>query len=272
MTIYTTKTGLLQANGTQLYHEVRGTGPVMLFIAGATGDAGHFERVAEDLANEFTVVTYDRRGNSRSPRPAGWNTTSTEEQADDAAALLTALGLTPALIVGASAGAIIALDLALRYPQMIRGAILHEPPMMSVMSHPEEVMRVLQPIIERGMQTGGPRGAVEAFIRFVAGDAVFERLDPQLRERMLSNGETLFTIEFGKFEDYRPDDASLAAVRRPVQIMVGSESAPFFAEPTQWLATRLGVKPTILPGGHAPYFDRPRSVAETIRSVLKQMS
>src|ERR1051326_851137 len=144
MTTYTPKTGLRQANGTQLYHEARGTGPAVLFIAGATGDARHFERVAEELANEFTAVTYDRRGNSRSPRPAGWNTTSTEEQADDAAALLTALGLTPAVIDGASGGAIIALNLLLRYPQMVRGAILHEPPMMSVMSHPEEVMGISQ--------------------------------------------------------------------------------------------------------------------------------
>ena len=57
-----------------------------------------------------------------------------------------------------------------------------------------------------------------------------------------------------------------------MQVMAGSESAPFFAEPAQWLATCLNVKATILPGGHAPYFDRHRSVAETIRPVLKQMS
>jgi len=49
-----------------LYHEVRGHGPAVLFIAGATGDAGHYTRVAERLADEFTVITYDRRGNSRS--------------------------------------------------------------------------------------------------------------------------------------------------------------------------------------------------------------
>jgi pimeloyl-ACP methyl ester carboxylesterase len=60
---------------------------------GATGDAGHFERLAELLADEFTVITYDRRGNGRSPRPPGWDATSAEEQADDAAALLEALGL-----------------------------------------------------------------------------------------------------------------------------------------------------------------------------------
>ena len=60
---------LLEVNGARIYHEVRGSGPSVLFIAGATGDGGHFERVAEILSDEFTVVTYDRRGNSRSPAP-----------------------------------------------------------------------------------------------------------------------------------------------------------------------------------------------------------
>ena len=60
---------VVQVNGTDLYGEMRGRGPAVLFICGATGDAGHFERVAEQLADAFTVITYDRRGNSRSPRP-----------------------------------------------------------------------------------------------------------------------------------------------------------------------------------------------------------
>ena len=38
---------LLEANGTKIYHEVRGSGPSVLFIAGATGDGGHFERVGD---------------------------------------------------------------------------------------------------------------------------------------------------------------------------------------------------------------------------------
>ena len=75
-------------NGAELYYEVRGTGPTVLLIMGATGDGGHFDRLADLLADEFTVMTYDRRGNGRSPAPAGWTTTSPEEQADDAAALL----------------------------------------------------------------------------------------------------------------------------------------------------------------------------------------
>ena len=58
---------------------------------GATGDGGHFDTLADLLADEFTLITYDRRGNGRSPAPAGWTTTSAEEQADDAAALVNSL-------------------------------------------------------------------------------------------------------------------------------------------------------------------------------------
>jgi pimeloyl-ACP methyl ester carboxylesterase len=58
-------------NDTTLYYERRGDGYALLFISGATGDAGHWTGVADTLANEHTVITYDRRGNSRSPRPPG---------------------------------------------------------------------------------------------------------------------------------------------------------------------------------------------------------
>ena len=80
-------------NGTTLYYEKQGTGTAVLLIAGSTGDAGNFTRAADLLADEFAVVTYDRRGNSRSPRPTGWTATSVAEQADDAAGLIDALDL-----------------------------------------------------------------------------------------------------------------------------------------------------------------------------------
>jgi pimeloyl-ACP methyl ester carboxylesterase len=84
--------------------------------------------VADALADEFTATAYDRRGNSRSPRPTGWTQTSLAEQADDAAALLATLGQRPAVVVGTGAGGSIALELALRHPQGVRAAIVHEPP------------------------------------------------------------------------------------------------------------------------------------------------
>jgi pimeloyl-ACP methyl ester carboxylesterase len=269
----TVSTGnLLEVNGAKIYHEVRGSGPSVLFLAGATGDCGHFQRVAEILSNEFTVVTYDRRANSRSPRPNGWESTSTEEQSDDAAGLIEALGIAPVAIFGNSAGAIIGLDLVIRYPELVRGAILHEPPMIAGMSNPEEVMGAIQQVVEGGMQNGGPRGGCETFLRFVAGDEVFENLDPHLRERMLGNGETFFGPEMGAFEPYHPDEAALAALEVPVRVMVGTGSAPFFAETAQWLAKCLGVELEELPGGHTPYFNHPQEMAETLRPLLRELS
>jgi pimeloyl-ACP methyl ester carboxylesterase len=118
---------VVQANGTDLYGEMRGRGPAVLFISGATGDAGHFEQVAELLADAFTVITYDRRGNSRSPKPAGWTQTSLQEQADDAAGLIQALGVVPVGVFGTSSGGAIGLELVLRHPAVVQGVVLHEP-------------------------------------------------------------------------------------------------------------------------------------------------
>ena len=67
--------------------------------------------------------------------------------------------------------------------------------MTAGMANPEEVMVAIQQVVEGGMQRGGLSGGVEAFCRFVDGDEAFENLDPQLRERMLGNGETCLVTE-----------------------------------------------------------------------------
>ncbi|MEJ7839831.1 MAG: alpha/beta fold hydrolase [Thermomicrobiales bacterium] len=53
--------------GATLYYEIRGSGPTLLIIPGGPQDAGVFSGFANLLADRYTVVTYDPRGNSRSP-------------------------------------------------------------------------------------------------------------------------------------------------------------------------------------------------------------
>jgi pimeloyl-ACP methyl ester carboxylesterase len=266
------QTESIDVNGVRLYHEIRGSGSPVLFISGATGDAGHFERVAQLLSDEFTIVTYDRRGYSRSSRPDSWDSTSPAEQSDDAAALIQALDIAPASVFGTSSGAIIALDLVLRHPDVLRGAILHEPPMISVVSNAGEAMAPIQEAVERGMQKGGPPQAMEEFLRLVAGGEVFEKLDPRLRERMVGNSDTFFNFEFGALEPYHPDEAALAAVKVPVQVAVGRESIPLFLEGSGWIAEHLNVELKTLPDAHTPYFDRPEEMAEAIRPLLRSLA
>ena len=61
-----THTATVKADGADLYYERRGTGPAILMISGGGGDASYYTGVAERLADDYTVLTYDRRANSRS--------------------------------------------------------------------------------------------------------------------------------------------------------------------------------------------------------------
>ena len=48
------------------YCELRGSGPTVVLIPSGEGDCGNFAVVAEQLAREFTVLTFDTPGGSRS--------------------------------------------------------------------------------------------------------------------------------------------------------------------------------------------------------------
>jgi pimeloyl-ACP methyl ester carboxylesterase len=67
MSMNPTTTGTLKVPGASLYYEVRGSGPVLLLVCGGLYDAAGYAGLARQLAGRYTVVTYDRRGNSRSP-------------------------------------------------------------------------------------------------------------------------------------------------------------------------------------------------------------
>ena len=142
-------------NGAELYYEIRGTGPPVLLIMGSTGDGGHFDAFADVLADEFMVVSYDRRGNGRSPAPPGWQTTSPQEQADDAAGLLQALGTGPVAVFGTSSGGNFALCLLVRHPGWVRGAILHDPGLYALVDDFDAVRAPVRALVQEAMQAAG---------------------------------------------------------------------------------------------------------------------
>jgi pimeloyl-ACP methyl ester carboxylesterase len=203
-------------NGATLYYEKQGAGPPVLLIAGSTGDAGNFTRTAALLADEFAVVTYDRRGNSRSPRPPGWTTTSVAEQADDAAELILSLGLSPAVVFGASAGRLIALDLMIRHPQLVRAGIVQEPSIFSVLPDPTVAIAPLRALIKEALKTKGPRAAIEALMCYLNDDAVLAAIPSDILERMLGNADTILTIENPGFASWQPKTEDLMNLNVPI--------------------------------------------------------
>jgi pimeloyl-ACP methyl ester carboxylesterase len=260
---------VIPVNGTELYYEVRGHGPPVLLIMGFTGDGGHFEALADLLADGFTVVTYDRRGNGRSPRPVGWETTSPEEQADDASALLDALGLVPAAVYGSSAGGNFALCMLVRHPATVNAAVLHEAALVRLYDDPE-ARGAVTALVREGMEAGGPPVALERLWRYAAGDRNWEYLEPRLRERMQATAATFFGVELGSYESFLPDDEALAAIVAPVLVLVSDDSHAVYAQAAGRLAERLGVEITRTPGTHTAYHDHPEDLARTLRPFLQR--
>jgi pimeloyl-ACP methyl ester carboxylesterase len=255
--------GRVQANGTELYYEARGDGLPLLLVAGGLADAGQFTALGEALAGQRRVVAYDRRGNSRSPAPAGWTTTTVEEQADDAAALLEALGIPAASVYGHSIGAPIALGLALRRPELVDAVVLHDPALMSVLADPGAVMAAVGPLVEEAMRAGGPAAAADAFYRFAVGSAL-GALEPATYERMKADGAVLFGVEFQALSGWRIDEEALGRTRVPALLLAGADSPPFFGEAAEWLAARLGGAVERVPGGHGAPFDHAADVAARV--------
>jgi pimeloyl-ACP methyl ester carboxylesterase len=258
----------LRVNGVELYHERKGTGPPLLFIMGATGDGGHFAEVASLLADTFTVIAYDRRGKGRSPRPAGWSATSAEEQADDAAALLAALGAQPAAVYGTSSGAVIALCLLLRRPGAVSAVLLHEPAMFALFDDPDAVSSTIGAIVKDGVATGGRPVGLECFWRYIATDAGWEDLPAGLRERMLASADTYLGPESGAFSRWMPDPEALQETAAAVHLLVSEGSHAFFAEAAGRLGELAGAAVTWVPGTHTPQLDRPRELTQAIRDCL----
>src|SRR5438477_9272504 len=104
-----TKTRTVKVPGATLYVETKGGGPVLLLITGGPTDAGMFTDLAGRLADRYTVVGYDQRGHSRSVLDAEPEDIPVALHADDAAAVLGAMGEDPAYVYGNSGGATIGL-------------------------------------------------------------------------------------------------------------------------------------------------------------------
>ncbi|MHB9447142.1 alpha/beta fold hydrolase [Mesorhizobium sp. RSR565B] len=132
----TPQTSTLKVPGASLYYEMRGSGPVLLIIPGGPQDAGVFADVAGHLADRYTVVAYDPRGNSRSTFDGEPQEQDLDVHGDDAARLIEALGAGPAYVFGTSGGAQIGLNLAARHPGRVRALVAHEPPSMMLLHDP----------------------------------------------------------------------------------------------------------------------------------------
>jgi pimeloyl-ACP methyl ester carboxylesterase len=260
----------LDVDGATLYYEVRGGGPPLLMIPGGGGDAGYYTAVADILADQFTVITYDRRGNSRSTLTGGERDMVIAEQSQDARSLLDALDAGPAYVFGNSSGAIIGLDLAARHPEALVAVIAHEPPIVKVLPDAAEQLAFFDEVCATYRRQGW-YPAWEKFAATIGGEEGAPK-DPALFERMGGNLEFMLSREMRPAVNFEPDVRRIKENGTRVILAGGRASRPYYyCRPAPILAEQLEAEFVEFPGHHNAYLDDPPGFAETLRSVLLRL-
>ena len=257
----------VEANGATFHVEVTGHGTPVLLVPGAGGDARQYRELARILAQSHTVIAYDRRNNGRSSRQPDWAETSVDQQAGDLVALVETLATEPVVVFGNSTGAVIALAGALKAPGRFAGVVLHEPALLGVLADPDDAMATVQPVIAAGVEAGGLAGGAEAFVRFAAGDAA-PLLPPDFLDGLRANARVLLEAEFGAFASWRPEPEALSGMGVPLAVLSAEQTAPFFVEAAEWIASAAGLAGRTLPGGHMGFLDHPRELAKEIDAMF----
>ncbi|WP_047288947.1 alpha/beta fold hydrolase [Pseudomonas protegens] len=216
--------GYAEVNGIRLYYSKVGQGSPVVMLHGGLGNADYWGLQAKALAARHTVISVDSRGHGRSTRdarPYGYDL-----MADDVIALLDQLKIPRADFVGWSDGAILGLDLAMRYPQRVGKVFAYA----------------------ANTQTSGVKEGVENNPTFAAyierAGQEYTRLSPTPKEY------PAFVEQIGHMWASQPNwsDADLAKIKTPVLIVDGDHDEAIKREHTQYMAQAIpGAGLLILP-------------------------
>jgi clorobiocin biosynthesis protein CloN7 len=268
----------LDVPGARLYYERRGTGPLLLMI-GSPMDSTGFASLADALAGEYTVVTYDPRGIGDSSRDDTGDVTP-EQQAEDVHHLVSALGGGPADVFGSSGGAVVGLALITAYPGQVRTLVAHEPPVVALLPDGAQIRAQMQDVYDTYRADGADK-AMQMFLADVGlapgagqqADAPRWQPSPQQVARMRATTDHFLAHLLLPTTDYRPDIAALRAA--PVRIVAAAGAASKGQVPNRSavaLASELGTPVAEFPGDHAGFIAMPEQFGRELARVLGETS
>lgn len=278
----------LEVPGATLHVERRGSGPTLLLIAGGNGDCTAFEWLSQSLSDRYTVLSYDRRGFSRSPLQGELPSEGAARLAanvDDARAILDAFrtgrfgGGTPnpgAHVFGSSSGAIIAFHLLVQHPERVRTLVAHEPPLVDLLPDAADAHRLFRDVFDTYRESGVP-AAMQKFTAGVGlpqGPRAEGTIPAELRhmfERTRRNQAFFIEHELLPYPSLSPDLEALAAHRARLVLGVGRDSAGTLPHrPNLVLAQRLGVAISEFSGGHIGFVTHPNEFAARLAELLSE--
>jgi pimeloyl-ACP methyl ester carboxylesterase len=254
-----------------LYYYEIGEGMPILLIHPAGATASTWGSAVEELAGIGRVIAYDRRGYGR---PGGEPVRELSTHTADAAALLDSLEAAPAVVVGTSAGAAIAVDLAVHRPDLVRVVIAHEFPWR--FTHHIPSGKQVKALAKIGLLalTGRHEDAAEVLLRsaytYRDGGSAWDAFPEDWRCIARDNARASLADFLNSIATY-PPAAYLAGIRVPVVCSYGARSPTAMVKLVRGLAAAIPTATAreVDGAGHAAPFDATTKFVELIADAAR---
>lgn len=258
---------ILEHSGIAQHYETSGTGPPLLMIAGMISDSASWAPIIPLLEPHFTLIRPDNRTTGRTTpidAPA-----TVDLFAADCAALLGALDLGPAHVLGHSLGGMIGMQLAIAQPEQVKTLTL-------AASAPLVLKRnvaMFRNLLAIRRSDASPEAWLSALFLWLFSPKVYETPNAvryaalgALTYRYAQTVEAM-ALQVDALDAYNPD--TIAQVQCPVQAVLGTADILL---PSELAVPTLGPTPVhhISDAGHSIHWDAPDALAGHLRQFIAQ--
>jgi len=256
----------LHVNDVDLYYEITGMGEPLLLIHGHGSSTQDWALQVECFSKHYQVITFDARGFGRSSKPA--RPYSIRLFAEDTAALLQGLKITAAHVVGISMGGMIAFELALDFPHLVKSlVIVNSYPEMRVETWRERFM-VWQRFLMADLLGMRQTGILLSRILFIKPEQ--EGLRRMFVEHWARNDKRAYRESLKAIIDWDVE-ARLGELQCPVLIVASDEDYLPFEEKQAYAAKMPNAKLVVIEDArHAVTAERPEQFNRVVEAFLAE--
>jgi pimeloyl-ACP methyl ester carboxylesterase len=273
-------------HGIVLHYVEAGSGPPVIFVHGSLSDYTYWDEQISAFAEHYHAIAYSRRYNFPNTNPAQSGYSAVVD-ADDLAQLIETLQLGKVSLIGHSYGALTTLFLAARHPELVRAAVLAEPPVISLLAHlpggqsvtGQKMFLDIQRRMIAPMKAAFSKGETEAGVG-VFIDYVFD--DPHAWEMMSEDSRRQTLRDAGEWDVMLPtgtlfpniEPGSIRKVRIPVLLLSGGKSYPFLQLIDAGLAKLLPDNQWIVfpDSGHQMWLMHPKECRDAAEAFFRAQS
>jgi len=269
-------------HGITLHYMAEGTGVPVIFVHGSLSDGGYWADQIAPFAKHYRAIAYSRRYNYPNMNPPRHGYSAVVDS-DDLAALIHTLHLGKVAVIGHSYGALTALFLATRHPELVRALVLAEPPAVSLLAdvHGDEAARGkamfddLQQRMVRPMQQAYQKGdreeGIRVFLAYVLNDPhAWDDMSQSSRDHTLQDAREwdVMMTSGTLFPAITPQEVQ--RISAPVLLLIGAKSYPFLGVIGRELARLLPKNKTIVfpDAGHQMWLQDPEACRNDVEKFL----